>query len=111
MNDKEFEAFSNECEWYRFAHSHLSSDCTHSENNLGHGYCSKELCPIIEHTKPITKYNIWKCISCPNECILPFCEPYDNPHVCPSNEDIEAEFRHEEICESDLLSKFLRVYR
>ena len=55
------------------------------------------------------KYNIWKCISCPNECILPFNEPYDNPHVCPSNEEIEADFRHEEICESDLLSKFLRV--
>lgn len=103
--EEEYEKISDKCEYYDWS-AHI---CKNSENNCGHGLCNEFNCPLIEHVPKINKYIIKRCISCPAECPLPLEEIYDNPHVCPHDESVEADFRTVEIDERDLLKLFKRI--
>lgn len=52
------------------------------------------------------KITIWKCITCPAKCPLPFHEIYENPHVCMYDENVKAIFKLEEVNERELLAMY-----
>lgn len=54
-------------------------------------------------------YQIWRCKSCPASCPLPFDEIYENPHVCPHDENIKAEFEFIEVPEDELLKMYKKI--